>query len=393
MRCSSFPRIALLAALCPVLTASLQAAPVYTQGNGFSYTGANSAVASPTAGQYARFTAPETTTATSLSLNLNANTATSMTFGLQADDGTGKPTGTFIASDTIAVTPTGGWHTINFTGVTLTEGVTYHVVLNPTTSGNALWRLLQGTTAPLTQPFGIVDPMFGRSNISNLGPQPIGTSNAVVYHIGTTGTLGVGQPYTGGSMSNFNSAGALAAQRFIHHTSPSGTALESITLRLTTGTTAPASDVTVTLLDEFDMVLEQVVLSKSDLLLATAPPAGATRSENYTINFSGLTELEDGKAYSLALSTIGSAGNAVRWNYMNTDNAAYQSATFQGTQGYAFTYTAADFSTKGTSLLNNDYIFTYTMTTAVPEPGAFALGGVGAGFLWLAARRRKNVIS
>ncbi len=357
------------------LCGSAVAAVEYTQGNGFYYSGANSATVTTTTGQYASFTATQTTTATSLSINLNA-TDTTLTWGLQLDDGTGRPNGTFIAGAFGTTVVAGGWNTLNFPAVTLTEGQIYHVVLNSVATGanTAYWRLLNGATAPGTQPYGVVDPHFGRGSIKATGPDAPVTTGAVVYHIGTQGGGGIGQPYTSITSTNTISN---PAQQFIFRAGETGTTLETITLRLTIAATRPSVDVTVALLDGSHSVLETVTLSRDDLILGSG--------NNYTLSLSGTTQLVDGGTYSLAV--YGGSGSTVKWNMMQTSDEAYASSTFQGTGGYAFTYEDSTLTDIGTIDLRSDYIFTYT---TIPEPGAVVLGLLGAGALILGRQRLRK---
>lgn len=352
---------------------SAVAAIEYTQGNGFYYGSAGSASASTSTGQYASFTATRTTQATSLNIYLNT-TNTTVTWGLQRDDGTGKPDGNFIADAFGTTAVTTGWNTLALPDLPLTEGSVYHVVLNPVASGSgsALWRLLNGSTAPGTQPYGVIDPHFARGSIKAAGPDEPVTTGAVVYYVDTNEGDGFGQPYYSTSTI---STSAPRAQQFIFRAGETGSFLETVTLRLTTGAVRPTEDVTVTLLDASHSVLETVTLSRNDLLLGAA--------DNYTLTLSGSTQLVDGNTYMLAV--YGGSENATRWNIMQTiGGERYASATFQGTAGYAFNYADPSFSEITSTDLLSDYVFTYT---TIPEPGAVVLGLLGAGALILGRQR------
>lgn len=349
-----------------------------TPGHLFYYTSAGSAGVNSTGSQYARFTATETSAATNVSINLNPVTgAPVLTVGLQLDDGTGKPTGTFVASGT--VTAVSGWNTVTFANYTLEEGKVYHVVTQAV-SGSVNWRLLNGTPGGIL-PYGYTDTNFARGLISNGIPQTPTTASAVVYNVGTTGTHGYGQVYTGGQTTNaaFVTNGALPAQRFIFHTPETGNVLTSVSLRLTTAENLPAGDVTVALLSDTDVVLGLTTISPSEL--------SANTTASYIANFAQGVQLTDGEAYRLAVYSEGSAPASVRWYYMTTDNAALQEATFQGTDGYAFLYSDKNFTARGTSNLNGDYVFSYT---TIPEPGLTLLLGAGVAATLILRRSKES---
>jgi len=54
----------------------------------------------------------------------------SYTFGIQVDDGTGKPSGTYLSSENVTPT-TAGWYVIDIPDVQLAAGGIYHIVVKP----------------------------------------------------------------------------------------------------------------------------------------------------------------------------------------------------------------------------------------------------------------------
>ncbi len=353
--------------------------PEYTQGNGFYFSSSGSTTVSTTAGFYNRFTATETTTATSVSLNLNSATATSLTFGLQADDGTGKPTGTFLASGT--VTPVAGWNTVTFAGYELTAGQVYHVVALPTASGNALARHLSGIPTMNFQSYGVRDAAYirGLTNASGVPTGTPGNTVAMVYAVGTT-SHGIGQAFSV-SANNTLSATAPLAQRFQFTPSASNqTVLDTITVRLNTGA-ADLKDVTISILNDNNIVLATTTLAKSALTAST--------TADYTVDFGDSLVLTEGAYYKLALHSGEAGTTSVKWNVSksNSTNSAINSATFQGTDGYAFAYSNTSFTTPQGFAYGDDYTFHYT-TIAIPEPGVGAAVLLGLGVIGSALRRK-----
>jgi hypothetical protein len=359
-------------------TVALHADVEYTPGNLFYYTSAQSAAVNSTQAPYASFTAPESTAANSISINLNGvDSLSSLTYGLQLDDGTGKPTGVFVASGTVA--PVLGWNTVAFGDYNLVAGQVYHVVLQSVPSGSATWRILAGATQNIHS-YGVIDTNFARGAFSKgVWSNPTKDWSAV-YRVGTTGNVPIGNVYTAGNSTNLANAASIPAQRFVYHALDTGNFLDSVTVRLNVAATGPANDITLVLLDSSNNPLETKVLS-ADLLTVNS-------TNNYTINFSKALELVDGESYSLALHSVGSAGNSVKWSYAYTDNSEeLYSATFQGTDGYGFSYKNTDFLAANAAQYSLDYIFSYT-TDAIPEPGTYAFALAGAGLIGLSLRRR-----
>lgn len=349
--------------------------PEYIQGNTFYYRTANSLNVNTSNGAYVRFTATESTTANSLSLYLNQNsTATSLTYGLQADDGNGNPSGTFLASGTVSVGSTAAWSTITFAEQALVAGQAYHVVIQPTTTGFANVRKLVTDGVTPQQTYGIVDDQYEwGSMIGGTTPGTASSSDVIVFALGTTSSQGMGFSLSNSSFSPFLSQNAASAQRFQFVSGESGhTALDSITLRLSVGAAENRRDVQVTLLDDADTTLATTVLDASLLT--------PDKSDFYTLSFDENPILTEGTYYKLALSSAESGTNSVRWvSYVsqstNTANGI-NTATYQGLEGYAFAYSDATFSTLSAPQLHVDYSFSYT-TAAIPEPGTAALALVG----------------
>lgn len=351
----------------------------YLQGNLFYSSSSGSTTISPSGGAYIRFTATETTLATSVHLNLNGSglTATSMTFGLQADNGSGLPSGTFLASGT--VTPASGWNSVTFTGYQLVAGQVYHVVALPATGGNALLRHLTGPPPLTFQTYGVKDTSYMRG-VTNVSGVPTGTPSntvAMVYAVGTT-SHGIGLAYQATASNNITATVPLA-QRFKFTPSESDqTVLESFTLRLTTGA-ANLKDIRVNLLSD-----DNIVLATTTLLASSLTPSGTSE---YTISFDDGVILTEDSFYKLSLFSE-EATSGVNWvvNRSSSTNAAINSATFQGTDGYAFTFSNTNFTTPQGFVFGDDYVFSYT-TSAIPEPGAGITALIGMGVIGLLRRK------
>ncbi len=359
--------------------------PEYSPGNLAIYTTSNSLGLNATTGAYFRFTATDDTDANSLHININAAslTATSLTFGLQADNGSGAPSGTFLAQGT--VTPVAGWNSISFAGQSLLAGQVYHVVMLPTVGGNAnLRRVIPLATPVAYQSSGIKDANYGRGSIPNGVPGAAVNTDSMVFAVGTTGT-GMGFAYTGNLYSNLSPT-APYAQRFqFHADAPENRFLDEITIRLGVDGAVTAQnlrDVQVTLLSDANLVLGTAIIDSDSLSIGSV--------NNYTFSLNEGVELTDGAFYRLAVNSTGIGTQNARWYYSYTDSTstAINSATFQGLDGYAFSYTNGTFATTSNTEYGRDYLFSYT-TTAVPEPTTyvFLLSGLGVASL---LRRRSR---
>lgn len=355
--------------------ASATAAMQPTAGNEFYYSSANSAVVNSVtdARQFSRFTALENASANSISINLNqVSVGANITIGLQLDDGTGVPTGTFVAQGSLA--PATGWNTVNFSNYALEAGKVYHVVVQAT-SGNVSWRLLTGTPSHVL-PQGYIDPNFGRGGVTAGVPSAVVTNSSVVYRVGTTGTLGLGSVFTGSLYSNaaIVASGPPPAQRFIFNAPETGNFIQSVSLLLNIAATPPANDLSVVLLNDMNQILGQTSISADLMVAGTA---------FYEADFAEAIGLTDGEAYRLAIYSIGSTGNSVRWVNLSTADE-YAKDTFQGTDGYVFSYSGTDFLTTTTPLVGRDHVFQYV---TIPEPATCALAFVGLAGVLIARRR------
>ncbi|HWL51067.1 MAG TPA: hypothetical protein VNQ90_01430 [Chthoniobacteraceae bacterium] len=362
--------------------------PEYTQGNTFRYRTSSNQTSNTLNGAYVRFTATETTSATSLSVNLNNDaTAASLTFGLQADDGNGKPTGTFLASGTATVTP-GGWSTITFAEQPLVAGQVYHVVVQPTTAGNATLRKLVTDGVTPDQTYGIVDHQYGWGVMTGgTTPGATNTSDVITFAVGTTSGRGMGYALIDSQFSPFLSQTTPYAQRFEFKSGePGHTALDSITLRLNVGETN-LRDVQVTLLNDANVTLATTVLDSSLLT-----PGG---TNFYTLSFEETPILTEGAYYKIALTSAEAGTSSVRWfGYISkSTNDAVNSATFQGLDGYALIYGDAAFSSISSTDMSKDYNFSYTTAAVIPEPGTTALAVMALVLTIGMLRRRSSPLS
>lgn len=344
--------------------------PEYTQGNTFRYRTAGHQTVTTSRGAYVRFTATENTSATSLSLFLNSGTtATSLTYGLQADDGHGNPSGTFLALGTATGVTANSWSTITFAEQALVAGQAYHVVVQPTTTGSADLRKLVTDGVVPNQTYGITDDQYEWGAMtSGTTPVPVTSSDAIAFAVGTTATQGMGYAFTNSSFSPYLSQTTPYGQRFAFRSGEVGqTALDSVTLRLNTGAIESLRNVQVTLLNDANVTLATTVLDSSLL----TPDA----TSFYTFSFEDTPILTEGAYYKLALTTAEAGTSSIRWfSYVSqgsNEANAINSATFQGLDGYVLTYNDAAFSSVSSRDLSRDYSFSYT--TAIPEPGTTAL--------------------
>ncbi len=341
--------------------------PQYTQGNTFRFTTANHSTVNTSYGAYIRFTATETTSATSLSLFLNSGTtASSLTYGLQAENESGNPDGTFLASGT--VTPTANaWNTIIFGEQALVAGKTYYVVVQPTLNGEARVRRLVTDSVVLNQTYGIRDEQYKWGRLSGGTPGTPSSFDALSFVVGTTSSQGMGFAYYTSSSSILSSTTPHAQQfRFTTGAEPDHTTLDSITLRLSIGET-DLRDVQVTLLNDANVTLATTVLASSALI------RGA--SNDYTVTFDDNPVLTEGSYYKIALTITEPGSNSIRWfSYITGSSSdAINSATFQGLSGYALSYSNAAFTGDPTIDHSRDYFFSYTTVATIPEPGSTAL--------------------
>ncbi len=355
--------------------------PEYLPGNSFLYTSAGSRNLNSGTGAYVRFTATEETSATSLHLYFNATVATSVTFGLQADNGSGAPSGVFLGSGTVS--PVEGWNSITLDSpLALTAGQVYHVVALPTAETVRLRRLTMA--APLTfQTWGIKDPNYGYGTRNTSGtPSAASNADAITFAVGTTSGRGLGLAYSKYGSSPVLSSATPRAQRFqFHATEPGNNLLESITIRLNAGA-ADLQDVRITLLNDANLVLATSIIDASQIAPST--------TADYTATFAGGPILTEGEYYRIALTAAGDGVTSITWASTITEstNAAINSATFQGVEGYAFSYTDATFGTAQGISYGSDYLFSYS-AVAVPEPGTTAALAFGALVLGLGRRLRK----
>ena len=354
--------------------------PEFTQGNDFIYRTSGSQAATTTRGVYIRFTATADASANSLSLYLSSATASSLTFGLQADNGSGAPSGTFLASGTI--TPTTGWNSITFADQSLVAGQVYHVVILPTSSGNASLRSLASfQDIPFaSQTYGIKDNQYAFGFINNGTPAAANNETALPFVVGTKSSMGMGMAYYNTTSVTLSATTPYGQRfRFTSGGDQPAAVLNSITLRLSAGAT-DIHNVQVTLLDDANVILATTVLDASTITPGT--------TGNYTVNFENGPKLTDESYYRLALTVEGGGTNSVRWiaDITGSTSNTINSATFQGLDGYVFSYSDNTFSTPQGSSLGNDFIFSYT-ATAVPEPRVALLLIVGFAFAHVIRKR------
>jgi flagellin-like protein len=123
------PKLTITYAYGPV-----QLAPSYYE-NGMKMTGYNiaeNAMANSNAKTDIRFTAQESKTVDNVRLYLRrVSTAPTYTYGIQADNGSGYPSGTYLdnAENTTQLPTSSGWVTIDIPNCALTAGTVYHIVV------------------------------------------------------------------------------------------------------------------------------------------------------------------------------------------------------------------------------------------------------------------------
>lgn len=388
----------LLACLALLPITIVSADPVLTsndEGNTVNYTSSGSAQTSSTTltGEWASFTAPDNLTATGINLDLgggSTQTATSFTYGIELGNSSGNgPDGTFLESGTYTgvTTATTGFVNLDLPDLTLSAGTVYYVVIDPLSSGVLNIHDDTGYSPSGITPYGYNDPNFARGGVNtstNVSTAP-STTTSISYVVTTTAGYNLGNPLS--AITTNPAGGALnVAQHFIFQPPATGSAIStaSVTLSVTnaTGTLGP---VNVLLVDASGNTVAQATIAASSLIVG---------SNSYTVNF-GNVALTPGAGYNLLVNSPTSTSGNVKWLVDETDtgtttSAADELATYEGTDGYAFSYSSTSYATATqTDLLNEDYVFSYT-TTAVPEPDPITLTFLGLGGLAATMFFRRN---
>lgn len=353
-------------------------------GNPYFMGGAGSVVVSDTRTGFARFTATEDMVVNGAQLYANFASSPDLVVSIQADDGTGFPDGTPLASTTI--TPgAAGWHTATFATPTstLTSGNTYFLVASTTTDGASFgWRFnnVTGGHPNIIQPFGVADSNWARGQTTPSADVTPGQS--VMYLLDTNIGRAVGQPYLSIPTQNLGSTVTTQGQRFRFDASAAqgNSIATSVNLRLNIGATPPSEPLEAVLLDSALNSLGGGLLDLS----------GEPQGQNiFTLDFNSQIALLDNEIYYLGLFSDGSAASSVQWYGMSHgDNVFERSASFQGPDGYAVAWDAqSDFGAATmTTDLNRNYYFEFVL---IPEPSGIVL--VLAGSILLFKRRFSRV--
>lgn len=296
--------------------------------------------ADPQTNQWASFTAWDPMVVTAAQIRLQSVTAPSLTVSLHEGNPSGTP-GPEVAS-AVLKSPQDGWNRAVFQNVALEEGKVYQLVLQEPAEGAATWVGI--TCGPRgVQPSGLPDPNWSRGSGSQMDFR-----TTVMFFLETkNGTL-FGQPYT--SKLNCKLLGTIPAQRFVFHPPPTGeNLLAGVSLSLNIAQTID-DEYTLALLDDKDEIVEAIKIPGKDV--PTSKP------KSYSFAFSGTTQLQDGKTYSLAFYSDSPSVDGA-WVSVRTEasDKLAEEATWQGTKGFAFGYSDDSLKSPTEPELNRDMVF------------------------------------
>ncbi len=295
--------------------------------------------------QWTRFTCWDGAKVTAAQVYLGDGTG-AVTLSLQ-EDKEGVPSGKDLATATISAAQN-GWNRATFgTPVELKPDHVYYLVMTVPGAGSVNW-ISVNLAARGTQPSGATDPVWARG--SGTSPE---TRTGLTFFLETESGASFGQPYTLRHNSSVMGGRKIPAQRFIFQPAAGGgetVAAVSLVLGVATDESITYK---VVILDAKNNALETKEVSSLDL------PPGPPKM--VTIPLAGTTKLTPGETYSLAFYSEAPTGK-VSWvgAATNADDAG-QKATWQGTEGHAFSYEGTDLKAEGAHDANRDLVFYFDM--------------------------------
>lgn len=235
-----------------LLASSSAFAQTTTWGNTYMIGNGNTATVNTANNQWVTFTADANDTITQARLYAPTIVSNSpvLDVGLYAVDVNGVPTGSALTSGSVTATAA-GWTSVSLSNYTLSTGTTYALKVSTATAGASFgWRLTLENPANTIQPVGAPDAHWRRGLNNNL---PV-TNGQTVWALGTTmAGKTIGQPYISTSPQNVAHASNTIGQRFVFDLAGAGgnKFLESVTLYVGVGATAPVNPVTLKLIRAF----------------------------------------------------------------------------------------------------------------------------------------------
>jgi len=299
----------------------------------------------PVNNQWTRFTSWNKTTVTAADVFLGESKAASAVVGLQPDKD-GVPSGRYLVSGTLS-TPQSGWNRITFpTPVNLEADHVYYLVMT-VPDGTINWTAVNLANRG-TQPSGAQDPAWAHGSGST-----VDTRLGPAYLLEASDGRNLGQPYTLRYNSPVLGGKKIPAQRFVFQpASGGGETVAAVSLALGIATNE-AVTYKVALLDAKNAIIESKEVTSADL------PAGPPKI--VTIPLAGTTRLTPGETYSLAFYSEAVGGKASWVGAATTADQTAEKATWQGVEGYAFTYEGTDLKTEGPADVKRDLVFYFDM--------------------------------
>ncbi len=338
-----------------------------------------------------RFTADRDMTIDTLHVNLNNGSGTA-TLLLRADDGSGNPLGTNLASGTF--TPAAGWNQVGVSSTSLVAGQVYHL-LAQSPSGSAGTRVILNSKTDVHTHSGMLDPQAAQMYSSNSGGSWTEYSlsgRATTWGVSNSETGdALGQPYTSNIGRNLG-ATVYRGQTFTFD-GADDSYVNSMTVNITRNSnTATAGDVRLHLIDAANPASLSILASGT---IVEAGDLAAGERDFFTLAFTGEDRpiLDAGGKYLIAAESTGSsASNTYSFLTSRTESAAgalfdldYQGTASHTVIGVWGANGPTSLGTDDSTDFRYDSYFSLDVT-AVPEPGALALMGLGVA---LAGYRRR----
>lgn len=296
---------------------------------------------------WARFTAVEPMAVTAVQIRLQDAATSSLTVGLQGDNGSGVPDGKYLASETVKSVQD-GWNRVALRA-DLKAGAVYHLVVTIRGPGSVGWQKI-GTINRGTQPAGAEDSQWA----SGEGRKP-NPKNSFLFVLELQDGRSFGQAYVQKLNAPTLGGRKVPAQHFVFQPPSSGeTAVASASFYLTAGHEGATSDYTVALLDG----------KKHEILESVTVPAGEIANGSaqiYTFAFSGNTRLTPGESYVLAIYSDSPTGSVAWVQDSGEAGEVLENATWEGRDGYAFRYTDTALKIPGEPEYARDFVFYLTL--------------------------------
>jgi len=337
---------------------------------------ANATINSSTS-HWARFTPSSTTNATQgwLRFGTLAGSPT-VRVGIQADNGSGLPSGTYLTSSVVSPTAN-AWNLVDFADQSLTSGSSYFLVA----------QIESGTSAVVTYR-DAANSIQGNGNLDSSwtrGSNSATATGQLNFALDTSSGYNIGNPYVAANITGSTVATSRPTQRFVFDTSLTGgnTQISSFTAEL-------SNNVASAFTGNLTMTLRNAALETVATQTLSSVSIAANSGVAQTFSFATPVTLTNGSTYYASLGSSGSGGVA-NWRFFSTNGEAPQTelrdASWQGTNGAAGTYNE---STPGFSITNSgdrDFYFSYA---TVPEPSTWALVAISVVFGVLQLKKRRN---